>query len=300
LGLRQKAPYYAYRGASGVARALPRPVASAAARGAGVVLRSLMSERRTMLERHLRRAHGPHLDGRALDREVRHAFSSYARYWMEAFRLPGTPASELDAGMTWEGIEHMDAAMAAGRGAIVGLPHLGGWEFGGAWFASLGYRPTVVAERIEPPELYDWFVDLRKALGLTVVALGPEAGPALLRALKANEVVGLVCDRDIPGSGVEVEFFGEKTTLPSGPATLALRTGAPILPAAIYFQGRRGHHGVVRPPVPVERTGKLRDDATRITQLLAHELEALIRVAPDQWHLLQPNWPSDTAAEAAG
>jgi lauroyl/myristoyl acyltransferase len=91
---------------------------------------------------------------------------------------------------------------------------------------------------------------------------------------------------------VEVEFFGERTTLPAGPATLSLRTGAPILPTAIYHEGRR-HRGVARPPVPTVRTGSLRDDVGRVTQLLARELEDLIRHAPEQWHLMQPNWPSD-------
>jgi KDO2-lipid IV(A) lauroyltransferase len=72
-----------------------------------------------------------------------------------------------------------------------------------------------------------------------------------------------------------------------------LRTGAPILPTAVYFRGRRGHHGVIRPPVAADRKGRLREDVDRVTQDLAREYEALIRVAPDQWHLLQPNWPSD-------
>ena len=89
-----------------------------------------------------------------------------------------------------------------------------------------------------------------------------------------------------------VEFFGERTTLPGGPATLALRTGAPVLPSATYFEGRR-HHAVIRPPLDVTRTGRFRDDVARVTQALAHELEDLIRAAPEQWHLLQPNWPSD-------
>ena len=90
-------------------------------------------------------------------------------------------------------------------------------------------------------------------------------------------------------------FFGEETTLPAGPATLGLRTGAPILPVAAYFTPRyNGHHAVVRPPVPAERRGGgLRDDVARVTQHLAHELEHLIRRAPEQWHLFQPNWPSD-------
>jgi phosphatidylinositol dimannoside acyltransferase len=82
--------------------------------------------------------------------------------------------------------------------------------------------------------------------------------------------------------------------LPGGPATLALRTGAPILPTAVYFTGRRdGHLGLVRPPLPMARTGRLRDDVAHLTQALAYELEGLIRRAPEQWHLLQPNWPSD-------
>ena len=104
----------------------------------------------------------------------------------------------------------------------------------------------------------------------------------------------LLSDRDIRGGGIEVEFFGEKTTMPAGPATLALRTGAPLLPTGVYFTSRRnGHLAVVRPPLPIERTGRLRDDVVRVTQDLAHELEDLIRRAPEQWHLMQPNWPAD-------
>ena len=105
-------------------------------------------------------------------------------------------------------------------------------------------------------------------------------------------MVCLLCDRFLEGASVEVEFFGERTSLPAGPATLALRTGAPLLPTAVYFRGD-SHHAIVRPPIPAEREGKLRDDVQRVTQALAHELERLIRLAPEQWHLLQPNWPSD-------
>ena len=136
---------------------------------------------------------------------------------------------------------------------------------------------------------------LRRDIGINVVPLGPSAGTECVRALKANDILCLLCDRDLAGGGVEVEFFGERTTLPGGPATLALRSGAPLLPTAVYFDGT-GHLGLVRPPLPVERQGKLRDDVARITQDLARELELLIRRAPDQWHLMQPNWPSDHEA----
>jgi KDO2-lipid IV(A) lauroyltransferase len=296
LGLRERAPYFAYRAAAGVANVLPRPVAAATADGLGLVMARAMEGRRAMLERHLRRAYGDGLTDAALQREVRRTFRSYARYWMESFRLANTPLAELDAGMSWEGIGHLEDALARGKGAISVMPHLGGWDFGAAWFCKLGYPVTVVAERIDPPELFDWFVSLRSELGMKVVALGPEAGTAVLRALKNNELVGLISDRDIGGTGIEVEFFGERTTLPSGPATLALRTGAPIIPTAVYFRGRTSHLGVMRPPIIAERQAGIREDAARVTQLVANELEALIRVAPDQWHLLQPNWPSDHEA----
>ena len=179
-------------------------------------------------------------------------------------------------------------------GAIICLPHLGGWEWAGRWIADQGLPITVVVEPLEPPELFEWFVSFRQSLGMTVVPVGPTAAAAVAKALRANEVVCLLCDRDIQGGGVEVEFFGERTTLPGGPATMALRTGAPVLPTAVYFTSQRdGHHAIIRPPVPAERNGSLREDVTRITQLLAYELEVLIRAAPQQWHLFQPNWPSD-------
>src|SRR5205823_6774624 len=141
---------------------------------------------------------------------------------------------------------------------------------------------SVVVESLEPPELFEWFKALREDLGMHVIELGPDAGSAVVRALKDNHVVCLLSDRAIGGGGADVEFFGERTVLPAGPATLALRTGAPLIPTAAYYRGRM-HHGVLRPPVTVAREGRLRDDVNRLTQLLAYELEALIRVALEQW-----------------
>ena len=290
--LRRRAPYYAYLAGSAVARRLPVPVTSVLARRAADVAAVVLSERRAMVERHLRRTGS---SGQARD-----VFRSYARYWLESFRLPDISPAALDAGLHAEGMEHLVAARAAGNGVIMALPHLGGWDFGGAWFAAQGYKTTVVVEPLEPPELFDWFARFRSQLGVSVVPLGPEAATVLLGVLRAGGIVGLVCDRDIGGTGVEVEFFGERTTLPSGPATLALRTGAAILPTAVYFDDSvGGHRGVIRPPLDTARRGSFREDVTRVTQALAAELEAFIRQAPEQWHLLQPNWPSDRTAPAS-
>lgn len=246
-----------------------------------------------MIERHLRRVHGDELQGVALRSAVNAAFDSYARYWLESFSLPRETPESLDAHFETIGLEYLDDALSAGKGAILALPHLGAWDFGGAWLTTHGYPLTVVVEKLEPAELFEWFVEHRRSIGMEVIPLSSASGAAVGRALRAGHPVALLCDRDLTDSGVEVELFGERTTLPAGPAALALRTGAPILPAAAYFRPRGGHLGVVRPPIPVARQGNLREDIARITQLLAYELEALIRDAPEQWHLMQPNWPSD-------
>ncbi|MDP9005904.1 MAG: phosphatidylinositol mannoside acyltransferase [Actinomycetota bacterium] len=268
---------------------MPPRVAVSAAAPLGAALALALPTRRRTVARHLGRVQGASPGPGA----TRHSFDSYARYWIESFRLPALSGSEIDAGMWACGLDHLRKALAAGNGAILALPHLGGWDFGGAWLARRGHPLTVVVEPVEPPELLAWFSALRSEVGLTVIPLGPSAGPAVLRALRANRAVALLCDRDIGGGGVEVEFFGERTTLPAGPATLALRSGAAILPTAVYFEGTSSHRGVIRPPLPMERRGSLRDDAARLTQDLATELESLIRAAPEQWHLFQPNWPSD-------
>lgn len=286
--LRRRAPYYAYLAGSAVARSLPAGAASLLARTAADVAVRALPERRAMVERHLRRT--------GASGQARDVFRSYARYWLESFRLPDISPAALDAGLRAEGMEHLAAARADGKGVIMALPHLGGWDFGGAWFAAQGYKPTVVVEPLEPPELFDWFARFREQLGVTVVPLGPDVATVLLGVLRDGGILGLLSDRDIGGTGVEVEFFGERTTLPSGPATLALRTGASILPTAVFFDDSAGgHRGVIRPPIDTVRAGSFREDVTRVTQALANELEAFIRQAPEQWHLLQPNWPSDRA-----
>lgn len=90
--------------------------------------------------------------------------------------------------------------MAAGKGTILALHHLGGWEWAGRWLTDRGYRMTVVVERLEPPELFEWFTDLRQRLGMTVVATGP-APAAVLGTLRDGEVVCLLCDHDLGATG---------------------------------------------------------------------------------------------------
>ncbi len=282
-----------FRLGSLAARLIPGPLAHGAAASIGYTASFASPARRRMVERHLQRVN-PRLRGAGLRIAVQQAFDSYARYYVESFRLPSLSAGSVGRRFDTDGFEHVHAAVALGKGTIFALPHLGGWEWGGRWMTDQGFRLTVVVEALDPPELFEWFADLRRDLGMTIVPTGPKAGAAVLRALRENEIVCLLSDRDLERNGVEVEFFGERTTLPAGPAMMALRTGAPLLPVGVYHtDSYDGHLAVIRPPVAAHRGASLRDDVRRVTQSLARELEFLIRRSPEQWHLFQPNWPSD-------
>lgn len=281
---------------SRVAPGVPAPVARALAETAGGAVGLVGGQRRLMVERNLRRVLGRRLGPVERRVLVARTFASYGRYWADTLRLPGLNRDEVEAGISVGDISALDEAVASGTGPILALPHVGGWEWAGRWLDLVrGYEVTAVVERLEPPETFEWFLALRRSLGMHPIPVGPSAIGEITRAVRAGHVTCLLCDRDITGDGVEVVFFGERTTLPGGPALLALRTGAPLLPAACYYEGSRVTIRLDR-PVPVERRGRLRDDMSRITQDLAWRLEDLIRAHPEQWHLMQPNWPSDYAA----
>jgi KDO2-lipid IV(A) lauroyltransferase len=173
------------------------------------------------------------------------------------------------------------------------LPHIGSWEYGGAFLATQNLPMTSVAERLEPPELFEFFVRQRAAMGLTILPLDASSGGSVMSTLREGKLVGLLCDRDVAGNGIEVEFFGEPTTMPAGPATLALRTGARLVTGAVYSGPGRDHRAIVEPPLDTTRQGSLRRDVARLTQQIATRFEGLIRRAPDQWHVFQPLWLAD-------
>ena len=294
----------AFRFASTVARLVPLAVAMPVARGVGRLAGRFDGDRRRLVARNLQRVVGPELNGRQLQRSVSRVFASYADYYLQSFRLPSMTTEQIVAGFSEEGYERIAEARTEGNGVILAMPHLGSWEWAAHWLTlHHGVPVGCVVETLEPPELFDWYRSFRESLGMKVVGLGPSAGVETIAMLRENRALCLPSDRHVGGAGVEVEFFGEVTMLPAGPATLALRTGAVLLPVAIYDH-RGGCHGVVRPPVVAKREGRLRDDVARVTRALAGELEILIAAGPEQWHLLQPNWPSDRdkpePASAAG
>jgi len=263
----------------------------------GHVAARLDKKRRNQVIRNANRLNDSELSRKELNEFVDQTFESYAHYWLNTFRLVDMTKQELGDTFSHDGWELIETALKEDSGVIVVTPHLGAWDWGGLWISKIkGVSVSAVVEPLDPPELFEWFRQSRNALGVDVIPVGPDAGSQVLKALSDKQLIVLVSDRDVGGSSVEVEFFGEKTSLPAGPAALALRTGATLLPLAIYNKGN-GCHGVVRPAIPIERKGKFRSDIKRITQTIADEMELLIRKAPEQWHLMQPNWPSDSQSE---
>ncbi len=227
---------------------------------------------------------------------------SYLRYWMESFRLPVWNDRKIADRVQVDGIEHLTAAMDAHRGAVIALPHMGNWDLAGAWVVRhLGYTFTTVAERLKPESLFDRFVAYREGLGMEVLALtggGVSVIGTLARRLREGKLVCLVGDRDLSDAGVPVDFFGEPAKMPAGPALLAQRTGAALLPVTLWYEGgvmRGTIHPPVEPPEGLER----QEAVLAMTQQVAGVWEAGIRRHPQDWHMLQRFWPADLPARAA-
>jgi phosphatidylinositol dimannoside acyltransferase len=226
------------------------------------------------------------------DSLMRASLASYARYWREAFRLPAMNhrvlAQQLDALVL--GQEHLDAALAAGRGAVIALPHSGNWDMAGVWLVQSHGRFTTVAERLKPESLYRRFIDYRESLGFEVLPLsGGERPPfeLLSERLRDNKVVCLMADRDLTRMGVQVDFFGEPTRMPAGSAKLAIETGARLLPAHCWFEDD-GWGITIYPSLDCSS-----GDIDVITQALADVFARNIAAHPADWHMLQPQWLTD-------
>lgn len=287
---------FGYRLISRLARVAPSLILAVINSLIVPILLALKPRQRAIVGRNMRRV-DPKLNNRQLKKVVQRAYKSYAHYYVETFRLPSLNKKVIDAGVNVDGFENILNGLKLGKGVILALPHLGGWEWSGRWLIHQGHKLHAVVERLESEQLFQMFMSLRKSYGVSVIPLDDSAGLAVQEALARNEIVALLCDRDLQGNGIAVEFFGEQTTVPAGPAFFALRTGAALIPIGTYFaDGVDRHKTVVLEQIEVQRIGSLREDMSRIAQDLTKAIEGLIRQAPDQWHLFQANWPSDKPA----
>jgi phosphatidylinositol dimannoside acyltransferase len=248
-----------------------------------------------VLEANLRRVlsykyESPDVDGKELRALSRAALRSYARYWLETFRLQVIPVERVMSGMhiNAEGEAELFANLKAGRGVVIALPHMGDFEQAAEWVVQRGAGTfTTVVERLRPESVYEAFVRFRKSLGMEVLPLTGGRSPfgTLAQRLRAGGLVCLVSDRDLKETGVEVQMFGETARI-AATAALAVHTGAALMPVATWFEGDDwGAH--IYPEMPVPETGTRAEKVAQMSQQLAHVFEAAIAEHPQDWHMLQ-------------
>lgn len=279
-------------------RALPEPWVARAFEAAARRSWRRNSRRRAIVRDNLLPVLGP---GPQLAAAVEDAFLFYGRYWMETFRMEDLTGTELDRRFGGENLGLLDDVHKAGRGAVVATPHLGNWDAGGRWVAER-WPLTVVVEVLRPRSLFDRFVEHRRALGMRIIPLvrGGDATGRCLEQIREGRFVALVSDRDLSGSGIEVRMFGRRTKLPPGPAVLALRSGAPLIPACIYQEPGGRWHAWVLDPITDGLQGETPESVAALTQRLAEAFERLIAREPAQWHAFQPAWLPETGPGAEG
>ncbi|OLZ60538.1 phosphatidylinositol mannoside acyltransferase [Streptomyces sp. IMTB 2501] len=220
---------------------------------------------------------------------------SYLRYWMESFRLPAWSRERVKTGFDPKDIHYLTDGLASGQGLILALPHMANYDLAGAWVTTKLETPfTTVAERLKPETLYDRFVAYREGLGMEVLPhSGGSAFGTLARRLRDGGLVCLVADRDLSASGVEVDFFGEKTRIPAGPALLAQQTGALLLPVTLWYDDSPVMKGQVHPPIEVPESGTRAEKTSVMAQALADAFATGIADHPEDWHMLQRLWLAD-------
>lgn len=290
--------YYAYVALSALARVIPESLAYGLAHVAGSIA-ARRSKKKEQVAANLARITGEAADSRRVRGLVVATFRSYARYWLETFRLVREGRDFFLERFHAAGEEHLDRALAQGQGVIVAVGHLGNWDAAGAWVGARGNRLVTVAEVLRPRRMFDFFVEHRARLGMTIYPAEKGVTERLVAAVESGAVVAILADRDLKATGPAVTFFGEEATFPGGAASIALRTGAPLLVAGVWgvqmAGGKRGWQAEISPPIQLPEQGG-REAIQQVTQAVADHLEDFIRRRPEEWHVLQPFWTSDRAA----
>jgi KDO2-lipid IV(A) lauroyltransferase len=244
----------------------------------------------------MRQVLGPQADPREARRLTRAAFANYARYMVDLVRLPHLNPRELIDNISVEGWEHVESAYRHGKGVVFATGHIGNWDMAGAAFAARGHPVSALVETLQPARWNERVQRTRTAAGVKAIPI--ENGlREMLAALRKREGLAVLVDRPVVDDGVPVTFFGKLTRVPAGAATLALRTGSPVVPAALVRQPNgRGYVAHIGPPI----VGGRGDDAALLMQHIMSWLEGIIRRYPDQWFMFRHMWPTADGALPSG
>ncbi|MDA8189533.1 MAG: hypothetical protein M0T85_15450 [Dehalococcoidales bacterium] len=241
-------------------------------------------------ENNLRHVLGPAASRSELEETTRMVFENSAKNYYDLFRVPGMDLDTIKRTVEVRGMENLLGALRAGKGAILVSPHMGNFDLAAQVAAPYSIKVTIPVERLKPQKLFDLITSTRAAKGVRLVPVGGGALKAIYQAIEANELVAIAADRDVMKNGIEVEFFGEKTTVPEAPALIASRTGAAIIPAYSVRHPDGTCTIYVEPVLQLRSSDNPRDDVRVNTQMITGVMERFIRENPEQWVVLEPVW----------
>lgn len=229
---------------------------------------------------------------------ARKSMRNYCKYLIEFLDLPNiTSSDEIVASMKIHGLEHLQAAVERGKGVIIASAHFGTIEVGGLRLQDFT-AVHAVYDTFTPPYLDRLIQRKRREKGIHLVGVNDIRG--MLRALRAGHSLTLLFDRPLlRAQGVGVRFFGRETAVPGGPAVLAMKTGATLLPAFMFRQPDRTFECRLFPPITWVESGDRESDVKAIMQKLMDLLQTVVRERPDQWYMFRPMWPEWRPREEA-
>ena len=289
--------YLGFRVIEGVIARLPRRLAYAIGVISSTMAFPLLARQRRALESNLHQVL-PDLPGPELRKLAWRNWLNYCKAWIDFFKIPRMDRQKLSSLLTKVGLEHLDTAMAAGRGVIVVAPHMGSWELAAASWAAAYGEIGVMVEQIEPRRLFEHVSAVRSRMGLRIIPLSRTGARDIMRMLKDHRMVVLAMDRDILNTGRPFRFFGRSATFPTGPVEIALKTGAPLLPAFCIRDGNDAYIASGDPPLFLTPSDDHDADVRGAMEAVLATFERYIKAYPDQWHVLEPIWPAKPVVPA--
>lgn len=293
--------YWLARAGCALAKWTPRSMRHGTGSIAGALSYASWREKRLVTQHNMAQISGLPVDHPHVRRLALASWYNYGRYAADFLYFPQVDSEQLqrEAVDLSQGVSSwVDFAVAAfkpGRGAILTSAHFGNWDFAGAIFTSR-FPLSAVAETFSDARLNTLLQSQRIAKGIGIL---PMEGSArrILRVLQQNQFVAIVADRPVSADeGVPTTFFGRRTYVPAGPAALALKTGAALLPGFVWYGSRQRLYLRAFPPIfPEEAKGKSKDDAIAyLTQRTYDALEEVVREWPTQWYMFRPFWPEQS------
>ena len=285
----------------GVARvvgAMPESAALRLGAGLGSLGYAVSKRYRTVAIVNLTQVFGAEWDQQRIAETAKRAFQNVGMNLVEFLRFRQMDPSHLDEIVTVEGEENAREALSRGRGIVAVTAHYGNFEMFGAAFARKGYPLSVIARDADDQETTELVNSLREKMGYQVFPRKNAARKALA-VLRKNGVLGVLPDQN-DTDGIFVPFFGRLAATATGPAFMALHTGAAVLPAFIHRAPNNKHVVRIFPPIEFTRTGDDEADIRALTTRINASLELVIRDHPEQWFWLHNRWKTRPPAELEG